>query len=212
VAAQLSPAKFKSMFVSGERLHIPTRVLTAACVVTVLVSLASVLLGTWDAKKDEEIALTRYADAEALLALPPVDTTGLETGLEVSRLALATAQALAQPPSVDPSSDAATSLLVRRASDAGLNVRGIASAPASQTKNAEVVYDVEGIRMAVEGSVSQVIEFLARLGDTEPGLIPSLTGMTVDEKNLAHAEITFSVYTLVPLPTPSAAATPGGGR
>src|SRR3990172_11448011 len=125
------------MFVSGERLHIPARVLTAACVVTVLVSLASVLLGTWDAKKDEGIALTRYADAEALLALPPVDTTGLETGLEVSRLALATAQALAQPPSVDPSSDAATSLLVRRASDAGLNVRGIDSAPASQTKNAQ---------------------------------------------------------------------------
>ena len=212
MAAQLSPRKFSDIFVSGQRLHVPARVLTAVCVAAVVISLVSVIVGAWDARRDEDVALARYADAEALLALPPVDTTGLQQELDAANLALATAQALAQPPSVDPSSDAATSLLVRRASDAGLTVRGIASVPDSQVKNAEVVYDVSGLRMTVEGGVTQVIAFLEGLGKTEPGLIPSLTSMTVDDKSVAHAEIVFNVYTLNIPPTPAAAPTARSAR
>ncbi len=200
------------MFVSGERLHVPARVLTAVCVVAVLLSIGSLFAGTWKAHNDEETALRRYADAEALLALPPVDTTGLENELAGSKAALATAEALALPPSVDPSSDAATSLLIQRATASALNVRGLASAPSSQVKNAEATYDVEGIRMTVEGGVSQLVDFLTQLGEAEPGLIPTITSMSVNEANTAHAEIVFSVYTLVIPPTPVAVVTPGSAR
>jgi hypothetical protein len=198
------------MFVPGEQLHVPARVLTGACVVAVLISLASILIGTWSAQQDEQTALRRYQDAEALLALPPVDTTALQEEVTASKDALATAQALAKPASVDPSSDAATSLLVRRAAESGLGVRGIASAPASQAKHGEVTYDVSGIRMSVEGAVTQLIDLLHRLGQDEPGLIPSLSSMTIDEKNVARAEVIFSVYAPVPTPTP-VPAPPGGG-
>lgn len=212
MATQLIPRKLSGMFVPGEQLHVPARVLTAACVVAVLVSLASILIGTWSAQHDEETALRRYEDAEALLALPPVDITSLQEEVTASKAALAAAQALAKPASVDPSSDAATSLLVRRASESGLSVRGIASAPASHAKNGEVTYDVSGIRMSVEGAVTQMVDLLYRLGEDEPGLIPSLSSMTVDEKNVARAEVIFSVYAPVPTPTPVPAASQGGSR
>jgi hypothetical protein len=202
----------RGLFASGERLHVPARVLTAVCAAAVLLSIASLLAGAWKAERDQETALRRYTDAQALLALPPVDTSALEQELAASKDALAVAQDLARPPSVDPSSDAATTLLVRRAAAAGLNVRGLASAPESQVKNGEVAYDVEAIRMTVEGGVSQLAGFLKQLGDSEPGLIPSLTAMTVDDGNVARAEIVFSVYAKVAEPTPVAPPTPGSAR
>jgi hypothetical protein len=208
VATQLSPKRLTDIFSSTEEFRVPVRVLTAVCILAVLFSLAAVLAGAWDAQLEEDAALQRNADIEALLALPPVDTAALETERDLAKADLADAQAQLEPPSVDPASDTATALLVERATTGGLAVRGVARVPAAEIKNEALTYDVEGIRMTVEGSVNQVLGFLTRLAADEPGLIPSLGSMTVDERNVARAEITFSVYTEVaptPVPTP-----PGG--
>ena len=106
---------------SASRCH----VLTAVCALAVLVAMASVIIGTWQARADENAALQRYADAEALLALPPIDLEALEAENAAAQAELAEAKAQLEPPSVDPSSDEATSLLVERATAAGLTVRGV---------------------------------------------------------------------------------------
>jgi hypothetical protein len=190
----------------GREMVIPARVLTAACVVAVLASIASLMVGAWDARRDKNEALQRYADTQALLALPPIDVEELRASRDAAVAARAGAEDLLAPPSVDPSSDDATTLLVQSAGAAGLVVRGIVSAPPAEVKRELVTYEASGLRMTVEGSPSQVIAFLTTLGEDEPGLIPTLTTMTTDDRNVSRAEITFNVYTKVVPPTPIAPA------
>ena len=211
MAAQLSPKKLSGMFESGEQMHIPARVLTAVCVVVTLAAVASVLAGIWTAQRDEKAALRRFDDAQALLALPVVDTSALQADLTAVQNAVATAEALVGPPSVDPSSDASTALLVGRAAAAGLTVGAVASVAPSEAKNGQIGYDIEGLRMTVDGSVGQITAFLAKLRQDEPGLVPILNTMTIDDKALARAEVVFNVYTEVVPPTPVAPQA-GGAR
>ena len=202
MAAQLTPKKLSGLLVQGDaEVSIPIGALTLVCVVAVVLGVLSLLIGTWDAKRDEEAAAQRYTDAQALLALPPIDVTSLEADRDTANAALADAEAQLAPPSVDPSSDEATTLLVTRATSAGLTVRGVASVPDGEIKNDMTTYDVAGLRMTVEGNVSQINKFLADLGRDEPGLIPNLAAMTTDDRGLSRAEITFSVYSAVPTPT-----------
>ena len=211
MAAQLSPKKLSGMFESGEKMHIPARVLTAACVAVTVAAVAAVVAGIWTAQRDEQAALRRFDDAQALLALPVVDTSALQAELAASKNAVATAQALAAPPSVDPSSDASTALLVRRATEAGLKVGGVASVAPGMSKNGEIAYDVEGVRMTVDGSVDQITRFLGALRLEEPGLVPALNTMTISDTNVARAEIIFNFYSVIVPPTPVAPRA-GGAR
>jgi hypothetical protein len=210
VAAQLSAStkKVQGALSGAGNLRIPVPLLAGVCGFAVLLAMASVIVGTWQARADEQAALQRYTDAEALLALPPVDLEALEAQNEAAQAALAEAKEQLEPPSVDPSSDEATSLLVERASTAGLTVRGVSRVPATEVKVDEVAYDVEGIRMTLEGGVSTLIGFLAGLNEQEPGVMPALTTMTVDEQSRGVADVTFNVYTEVVVPTPVA---PAGG-
>lgn len=187
-------------------MHLSARLLTAACVSVVLLCIASLLVGAWTANRDAETALQQYTDTEALLALPPVDVSALEAERDDVRASFSAVEALLKPPSVNPASDAATTLLVRRATDGGLAVKGIVSAPSSEAKNGLVTYDVEGLRMIVEGSAGKLLAFLTALGNDEPGFIPALTSMTVNDNDVARAEISFNVYVKIPEPTPVAPA------
>jgi hypothetical protein len=205
VAAQLSTKRIVNLLSTGSAdMHLPARALTGACVVVVLLCIASLLVGAWTAQRDTDAALQRYTDTQALLALPQTDITVLETERDAAKAALAAAEAQLAPPSVDPSSDDATSLLVRRATEAGLAVKGIASAPMGEATNGPIKYDVVGIRVIVEGNVGRVLDLLIGLGKEEPGLIPALTSMTTSDTDVTRAEISFNVYTKQVEPTPVA--------
>jgi len=208
VAAQLTTQRLKGALTQTRDLTISARVLSAICAGAVVVAMASVIIGAWDANREEEAALQRYADTEALLALPPVDTAALETQRDEARRSLAAAEALLEPPSIDLASDEATILLVSAAGDAGLNVRSVARVAPSELKRDAVIFDIEGVRLTVEGSVSDVLTFIGRLHLAEPGFIPALGSMTIDDRGVATTEVTVNAYTKQALPTPAAA--PGG--
>lgn len=206
MAAQLNTSRLSSILSRTEDIKIPVRVLTAACAIAVVLSLASLLVGAWDARRDREDALRRHVDAQALLALPPVDLDALQAERDEAAAALADVEAALLPPSIDPASDAATALLVRSSEESDLRVTGVNRVPASQLKDGPLTYDVEGIRITVQGTPGQVSSFLSRMEREEPGFIPSLGGFTVDNKDLATAELVFNVYTEVVQPTPVAVA------
>jgi hypothetical protein len=207
VAAQLSKERFSSLFSGASEVRLPRHALPVACVVAVIASIASLLVGTWDAQRDEEAARRQYADVRMLLAQPPVVLSQLEEERDAALASRDAAQALLEPPSVDLSSDAGTVLLVERAGDAGLVVRAISRLPASQVKNGELAYDVQAVRITVEGSVSQLLAFLFALDDDEPGVLPTLETLTVSERNAVRAELTFSTFSAAATP---AAAPPAG--
>lgn len=202
MAAQLSPKKLSGLLIRGDgEVSLPIGVLTAVCIAAVSLGVLSLIVGAWDARRDEERAAQRYTDAQAILALPPVDLSELEAQRDAAAAELNVAEAQLAAPSVDPASDAATTLLVTRATAAGLQVRGIASVPDGEIKNDMTTYDVAGIRMTIEGSANQITKFLADLGEDEPGLIPELSTLTTDDRGLSRAEVTFSVFSAVPTPT-----------
>jgi hypothetical protein len=58
--------------------------------------------------------------------------------------------------------------------------------------------------MTIDGTVNEVIGFLAGMDRDEPGFISALNALTIDDGGVAHAEVVFSVYTEVPAPTPVA--------
>ena len=184
MAAQLSPKQLSGLFESGERMHIPARVLTTVCVVVTLAAVASVLAGIWTAQRDEKAALRRFDDGQALLALPVVDTSALQAELATSKNAV---------------------------TEAGLKVGGVASVAPGMSKNGEIAYDVEGLRMTVDGSVDQITRFLGALRLEEPGLVPALNTMTISDTNVARAEIIFNFYSVIVPPTPVAPRA-GGAR
>ena len=62
--------------------------------------------------------------------------------------------------------------------------------------------------MTLEGSVQTLIAFLAALNELEPGVMPALASLTIDDEAKGLLDVTFNVYTKVPAPTPVA---PAGG-
>ena len=204
MATQLNSASLSSIFSRVETVNVPIRVLTAVCIAAVALSMAALVVGLWDARRDRDAALQRYVDTQALLALPPVDVDAATAERDRVATALTEAEGALEAPSVDPSSDAATALLVRSAEAAGLRVAGVNRVADAQLKDDLVTYDVRGIRMTVDGGVNEVIRFLSAMDREEPGFIPALTALTVDDGGVAHAELVFSVYTEVPVPTPVA--------
>jgi hypothetical protein len=109
--------------------------------------------------------------------------------------------------SVDPASDEATELLVRRAEAAGLSVVGITRVAPAQTKTERATYDVQAIRVNVEGTTPDIGAYLYDLYASHPALVATLTGLTINETNVAQAEIVFSAYTAVD-PAAATGATP----
>jgi hypothetical protein len=162
------------------------------------------LIGIRDARRDRDIAQQQFADAQALLQAPPIDTSVLQTKLDAASADLAMERALAAPPSVDPAADEAAALLVRRSEAAGLSVKGISRMAPTTAKLTNGSFNVQGIRLSIEGGVPQVLALLADLHNVEPSLIPVLAGMTISEAGVARADIGFDTYT--PMATPTAVA------
>ena len=190
------------------------RVLLGGFAFIVALGMASLFAGIYAAHQDEDAARKRFADAQALIALPPASTDSIQEDLVVVRNAIATAEAAAAPAATDPSADAATSVLVRGAQTSGLTVKAISRVAAAEVKLGDNTYDTQGIRMTVDGGVGQMTAFLDGLSTSQPSFIPSLATMTINDAGLAHAEIVFTTYAKVasPTPAPRATATPKGKK
>ena len=213
MAAQLSPAKFRAMFAAEARpLHVQPRLLAAMLAVCVGLAFASLLAATYNANRDADAAQKRFADAQGLLALPPASTDTLQAELDNVKLQVALQAGLAAPPKVDPSSDAATSLLVRTAQGAGLAVRGITRTQPAVAILSGTSYNTQGIHVSVDGTTPQLIKYLSDMAGAEPALLPSLVSMSVNDKGLARAELTFVAYEKVVPPTPVPAAPPAKAK
>ncbi len=215
MAIELTRARLKSMIVAdGRSLRLPDRVLAGLVAAVLAAALTSVLVAQHNAQRDESAAQRRLADVQALLASPPVDNAALKLKLDAAKSDLATLHAGDSTPSVDPGSDAAATLLVVHAQAAGLAVQGITRPNPSNAKFDSGSYDIHGLRIAVEGSTSQVLWFLADMRKVEPALIAALGEMSVGPNGDALADIAFNAYTKVVSPTaaPRAVSTPAVGR
>ncbi len=190
-------------------LYLSARVLIGGLAVVVVIAMLALVAGLRNAHRAEDAARARFADAQALAALPPASTDSIQDDLASVNSQLATAQAAAAPAATATSGDATTTMLIRTAQDAGLSVKAIAGVASGQTKVGTDSYESEGVRVTVEGGVGQITSFLNTLSDVRPALIPTLTTMTINEAKVAHAEIVFSTYTKVIPPTPVPVATKG---
>lgn len=193
-------------------LYLSARVLIGGLAIVVAIAMLALVAGLRNAHRAEEAARARFADAQALAALPPASTDSIQEDLASVNSQLATAQAAATPVSTATSGDATTTMLIRTAQDAGLSVKAIADVASGQTKVGTDAYESEGVRVTVEGGVGQITSFLNTLADVRPALIPTLTTMTINEAKVAHAEIVFSTYTKVIPPTPVPVATKGANN
>lgn len=202
MAAQLNASRLNGLLARAQDVNVSVRALTAVCVFAVAVSMASLIIGAWDARADRDAALQRYVDSQALLTLPPVDLEALTAERDAAAEALAAAQALLEAPSIDPASDAATAFLVRGAEQAGLKVTGINRAPAGELKDDILTYEVQGIRVNVEGRMNQIVNYLYDMQEADPGFVPSLESLAINDDGVANASIVFNVYTEVVPPTP----------
>jgi len=188
------------------------RVMLGGLALVVALGLAGLFAGIYNAHRAEDAAHSRFADAQALVALPPASTDSIQEDLTVVHNQLATAQAAASPAAIDASGDETTTVLVRAAQTSGLTVKAISGVPSGQTKVGDFMYDTKGVRMALDGSVGQITHFLETLGTSQPALVASLTTMTINDSGVAHAEIVFTSFKKAVVPTPVPAATPKGGK
>jgi len=215
VAIELTRERLRSMMGGDRRsLHVSPRTLVSLVAAVLAISFTSALLGAREARLDEDAARVRLADAEALLALPPVSSADLRAQLEQAKAQIATFDTSEDEPAIDLGSDAATTVLVLHSQAAGLAVKGISRINPASAKFASGSYEVQGLRITVEGAPAQVVSFLADMHRTEPSLIASLATLSIAESGAVHADVGFSVYTkdVSPTPAPRAAATPGVKR
>jgi hypothetical protein len=215
VAVELTRARLRSVMGGNGRSFQPSkRVLVGLVAAALAVAFTSVLVATHNAQRDEANAQRRLADTQALLALPPVSTDALRTQLDQARSDVAAVQAASNATAIDPGSDAAATLLVLHSQSAGLSVRGISRPNPATAKFDSSTYDVQGLRITVEGTPAQVIAFLADMRRTEPALYAVLGTMSIAENGVARAEIGFNAYTKEASPTavPRPVATPGAKR
>lgn len=181
-----------------------TRVLAGIVVACLVLAFASVIAATYTARRDESAARARYNDIQALVALPPASNDSLQADLASLRQQLADAQAAVGTPTIDPASDALTSLLVRTATEAGLTVKGVSRSEPSQATLAEALYQVQALHITVSGSITQITDFLRTLDEQQPALVASLAALTADNAGVAQADLVFSAYAPAPSPTPPA--------
>lgn len=215
MAIELTRERLRSMMGGDRRsLHVSPRTLVSLVAAVLAISFTSALLGAREARLDEDAARVRLADAEALLALPPVSSADLRAQLEQAKAQIATFDTSEDEPAIDLGSDAATTVLVLHSQAAGLAVKGISRINPASAKFASGSYEVQGLRITVEGAPAQVVSFLADMHRTEPSLIASLATLSIAESGAVHADVGFSVYTkdVSPTPAPRAAATPGVKR
>lgn len=214
MAIELTRKRLTELARSGESLHVPPHILAGAAAAIVAICLTSVLIGIRDARRAETAAQARFADSQALLSLPPIDTSALQKQVEQAKVELASEQKIAGAAQLDPASDAAAALLVRHSESVGLMVKGISRNAPATTKLGPTMYSVQGIRVTVEGATWQVTALLDALHQDEPSLIPVLASMTIAVNGAVHADVGFSVYEPVATPTviPRAVATPKGSR
>jgi hypothetical protein len=190
-------------------LQVPVRYLVAIAAGCVAFTYLSLFAAIYNAGRDETAAERTYANTRTLIEAPAPDLSGAAIELEAAKAALAEAEALMAPGTIDPESDETTALLVRSAQDAGLSVAGITRIAPAQTKTDSATYDVQANRVSVEGAQPEIGAYLFDLYTSNPALVATIVGMTVNEANVARAEIVFSAYTKV---EPTAAATPGATR
>lgn len=213
MAAQLTPGSPFARLQQRLPLALSQRAMLGALTVVVALGMLGLLAGLRDARRDEQAARARFADAQALVALPPASTDSIEEDLVAVNHQLATAEAhAAAPPSAADPRDAAVALLVHDAQAAGLAVKGLSQVAAGRAKVGDNVFDTQGIRMTVDGEIGEITGFLGALTAAQPSLIPSLTTMTISADGSALAEFVFSTFSRVVAPTPVPVATPKGAK
>ena len=207
MAVELTRQRLRAALAGNmQPVRIPPMVMLAGTAAIIAICVTSLVLGISHARRDADDSQRRFADAQALLAVPPVDTSVLEQKLNDAKSQLAAEQAFAADAQIDPASDAEITLLVQRSEQAGVQVQGISRIAPSTAKIAAITYDLQGIRMTVEGTPAQLIAFLDGLRAAQPGLIPTLAAMTVAPSGTVHADIGFNVYRVAA--TPAAAPPP----
>lgn len=212
MATQLARKSPLAMVEERMPLYLSARVLIGGLAIVVAIAMLALIAGLRNAHRAEDAARARFADAQALAALPPASTDSIQDDLASVNSQLATAQAAAAPAATATSGDATTTMLIRTAQNAGLSVKAIADVVSAQTKVGTDSYDSEGVRVTVDGSVGRITSFLAAVADVQPALISTLTTMTMNDAGIAHAEIVFSTYTKVIPPTPVPVATKGAKK
>jgi hypothetical protein len=211
VATQLTRKNWRTAFsVESPVINVPKRAMIAGLGVCIVVVYAALFASMYTAKRDLRASEALYLDSTRLLAVPPVPLATLEAELASARASLSWVEASANHSTIDPSSDDATALLVQRAQDGGLTVTGVSRLDPGQEERGGQTYDVNALRMNVAGpSQAAIINFLQALDATDPGLLPVLSALSVEQGG-ARAEIVFSVYSKVE-PTP-VAGTPEPAR
>ena len=204
MAVELTLKRIEAAFHKrSQPVHVPPHILLGAAAAIVVVCLAGILAGMHNAERDRKAALTRYNDAQALLALPPLSTDGLKADLATAKFQVGVAQ-LQSAQSVDLASDDVIAQLVREAQTSGLAVSGVSRITPGTAKIADATYDVHGVRIVTDGSPAQLLAFLATVQEQLPSLFPTLTSMTVNDAGAARAEIAFNAYSKLATPTPPA--------
>lgn len=214
MAIELTRKRLTELAKSGQSLTVPPHILAGAAAAIIAISLTSLVIGIRDAHRAETAAQTRFADAQALLALKPIDTTALQIQVDQAKQDLASEQKIAAASQIDPLSDTSATLLVRHSESVGLTVKGITRNTPAISKLGDVSYNVQGIRVTVEGATWQITALLDALHKEEPSLIPVLASMTIATNGTARADVGFNVYDPIATPTvkPRAAATPKASR
>jgi hypothetical protein len=208
VATQLTRKSWRTaLSSSGFSLSVDTRYAVIACAVVITLAYVSVFAAMRTSRSDRDAAEARYLDATQLLSVSPVPVATLEGELALAQTALGMAQGAAATASIDPSSDAATASLVRRAQEHGLIVVAVSRLNAAQIKLNGAEYDVTSLRMTVQGArPDAIVSFLQALQTSDPRLLPSLTSLTAESAG-AVAELVFSAHNKVE-PTPATGAAP----
>lgn len=198
----------------GKPVTLSPQVLVGLVAAALAIAFSSMLLASHNASRDEASARQRIADVQQLLALPPSTEGELTAQLDWAKAELAAWKAQPTSPDVDPASDAATALLVRHATAAGLQVRGVSRIDPATARLGELDYKVQALRLSLSGTPAQIAAYLSDMRDTEPAMFPSLVSLSIDKEGLAVAEVAFETYEAVPTPgaVPNASGTPGVRR
>ncbi|MEX2247770.1 MAG: hypothetical protein WEC75_13915 [Dehalococcoidia bacterium] len=196
MATQLTRKSMRSFLSADFRPpQIPMRWLLGGVVGCVVLVYASVIAGLSDANHDRDAALLQLADTEALVALPPVQTSALRQQLIDARAALATAEARAAAPSSAELSDDAVADLVRVARAANVQVRGITRIDSAEEERGDKAYNVARVRMSLAGSVPDLTKMLADVEGSGNALVTTLTTLAIEASGEATAEIIFAAFT-----------------
>ena len=202
MATELTSGKSRKALSARLTSFAPTRtVLATGIAICLVLAFASVIAATHNARREEAAARVRYENAQQLVGLPPASNDSLQEDLASLKDQLATAQAGIGAPTIDPSSDGLTALLVQVAGTAGLSVKGVSRTDPSQATLGTTAYEVQALHITVSGTPGQITVFLRTLANDQPALVPSLASMTANDAGIALADIVFSSYAAVPTPT-----------